>query len=101
MKYPRTQYDVLLKAFICVIKRKGYTIEQVRENYQQIGVPPMKLGWDLFRMANAGLNGYNDCCETVESYQTYPSGINDTHLRTAIKRILKDIGLWWEPRGET
>lgn len=99
MKYPREQYDILLKAFVCVIKRKGYTIEQVREDHEY-RCHPMKLGWDLFRVANSGLNGYNDCCDTVDSYQTYPPGINDTHLRTAIKCILKDIELWWESGGE-
>ena len=99
MKYPREQYDILRKAFICVIKRKGYTIQQVREDYEY-RCHPMKLGWDLFRMANSGLSGYNDCCDTVHSYKTYPPGINDIHLRTAIKRILKDIELWWESGGE-
>jgi len=99
MKYPKNQYDILLKAFVCVIVRKGYTVDQVREDYKY-RCHPMKLGWDLFRMANAGLSGYHDCCDTVKSYVPYPPGINDTHLRTAIKRILKDIGLWWEKGGE-
>ena len=99
MKYPKNQYDILLKAFICVIKRKGYTIEQVRESYQD-RCPPMKLGWDLFRLANAGLTGINDSCDAVESYVIYPPGINDIHLKTGIKRILKDIGLWWDAGGE-
>lgn len=99
MKYPKRQYDILLKSFVCVIKRKGYTIQEVRENYEY-RCHPMKLGWDLFRMANSGLNGYNDCCDTVQEYVTYPPGINDTHLKTAIKRILRDIGLWWESGGE-
>ena len=87
-----------MKAFVCVINRKGYTIEEVREDYEN-RCHPMKLGWDLFRMANAGLHGCSDCCDTVQGYVTYPQGINDTHLRTAIKRILKDIGLWWEKGG--
>ena len=95
MKYPKRQYEELRKAFVCVIVRKGYTIEQVRENYQ-FRCHPMRLGWDLFRMANAGLSGVNDMCDTVESYQTYPSGINNSHIKTAVKKILKDIGLWWE-----
>jgi hypothetical protein len=99
VKYPKEQYRVLLKAFIAVIKRKGYTIEEVRESYQ-FRCHPMKLGWDLFRMANAGLNGYGSLCDPVKSYATYPPGINDTHLKTAIKNILKDIGLWWEQGGE-
>jgi len=99
MKYPKSQYEQLRKAFVCVIVRKGYTIEQVRENYQH-RCDPMRLGWDLFRMANAGLIGVNDNCDTVESYQTYPHGINDTHIKTAVRNILKDIGLWWEKGGD-
>ena len=52
MKYPKNQYDILLKAFVCVIVRKGYTVDQVREDYKY-RCHPMKLGWDLFRMAAA------------------------------------------------
>lgn len=99
MKYPKKQYEVLLKAFVAVIKRKGYTIEQVKENYQ-CRCDPMKLGYDLFRLANNGLTGCGDQCDTVISYVTYPPGINDSHIKTAIKKILKDLGLWWKQGGE-
>ena len=99
MKYPKEQYRILLKAFIAVIKRQGYTIEEVRESYQ-FRCNPMKLGWDLFRLANAGLNGCGNHCDAVKSYATYPHGIDDTHIKTAIKNILKDLDLWWEQGGE-
>ena len=100
MKYPKRQYEELKKAFVCVIVRKGYTIEKVRKNYQECGSNPMRLGWDLFRIADAGLTGRNESCDKVEHYQTYPPGINDSHIKTAVKNILKDIGLWWEIGGE-
>lgn len=94
MKWPRDQVEILQTAITQVIENSGYSIEQIKKDYEYL--PPMRLAWDLFRLARAGLQGHSSHCMKVESYVLYPEGCNDSHLSTALKHIMKNIGLWSE-----
>ena len=64
--------------------------------YKHGGLSPMRFRWDLLRAAGVHL-GSRTACSTPGTVKVYDYA-NDTHVDTALRRILREAGHAWASR---
>ncbi len=96
-------FRLMKEAFTAVVNAHG-GVERLRTEYFSANLTEKRLIWDVWRIAHNNLQ-YDDehpffkngrwkrIYPYHSTFKMYPSGVNDSHIETALKRIAKDLGL--------
>ncbi len=91
MKITKQDYSTLKGIIEAELNNRGQTIDALRTYKASLSSNPKvkdinkRFRWDLFNIA--GKPALDLCCNTLYKY------MNDDHLDSALKQIVKDIGL--------
>jgi hypothetical protein len=111
MKWPKPQVDIVLNGFIQFLDNTPHTLEEIRESYA--GSPPMKVVYDIWRLVWMDMQfddtnprysdgvyddgtphkGRKRLVQHCPEFLLYPSGCDDSHMKTMLKFIGKKCGL--------
>ena len=91
MKINQTQYDYMKSAIEQLDADRD--LQKHAKQYEQQGFTPMRFRWDC--CSGTALNKW--FCDYV--YRDGPDGdyvdVNDTHIDTALRAIMRDLGIYW------
>ena len=73
------------------IEKSFTTLKDVEGIYRSSGLSPMRFRWDIFNTAL----GARWTCDNIYRMNGVDTDINDTHLDTALRQIMKELGLEW------